>query len=81
MRAWIAKSEHDGWTYGYSFKALVVSATPDATVFRRRPRWMWRAPARPGSFREKVAELPSTTINVSTASPNSWRRSQRPRRR
>ena len=57
-------SEHDGWTYGYSFE-VVVSATPDATVFPLLASVDVASASEARSFREKVAELPSTTINVS----------------
>jgi hypothetical protein len=57
-------SEHDGWTFGYSFE-VVVSSTPQATVFPLLASADVASASEPRSFREKVVELPSSTRNVS----------------
>jgi hypothetical protein len=57
-------SEHDGWVYGYSFE-VVVSSTPQTTVFPLLASADMANASEPRSFREKVAELPSSTRNVS----------------
>src|SRR5579863_736089 len=57
-------SEHDGWVYGYSFE-VVVSSTPQTTVFPLLASADRANASEPRSFREKVAELPSSTRNVS----------------
>jgi len=56
-------SEHDGWTYGYSFE-VVVSSTPNATVFPLLASADVASASEPRSGRAKVAELPSGTRNV-----------------
>jgi hypothetical protein len=57
-------SEHDGWTYGYSFE-VVVSSTPNATVFPLLASVDIASASEPRSCLEKVAELPAGTRNVS----------------
>jgi hypothetical protein len=57
-------SEHDGWTFGYSFE-VVVSSTPNATVFPLLASADVASASEPRSGREKVGELPSSTRNVS----------------
>jgi hypothetical protein len=57
-------SEHDGWTYGYSF-AVVVSSTPKTTVFPLLASADVASASEPRACREKVAELPPSTRNVS----------------
>lgn len=56
-------SEHDDWTYGYSFE-VVVSATPGTTVFPLLASADVASASEPRSFREKVAELPQSTRHV-----------------
>jgi hypothetical protein len=60
-------SEHDGWTYGYSFE-VVVSSTPKATVFPLLASVDVASASEPRSFRDKVAELPRSTRTVSADS-------------
>jgi len=56
-------SEHAGWTYGYSFE-VVVSSTPQATVFPLLASADVASASEPRSFRKKIAELPSSTRHV-----------------
>jgi hypothetical protein len=57
-------SEHDGWTYGYSFE-VVVSSTPHATVFPLLASADVASASEPRSCLEKVADLPCSTRHVS----------------
>jgi Transposase DDE domain len=57
-------SEHDGWTYGYSFE-VIVSSTPGTTVFPLLASVDVASASEPRSARDQVAELPSRTRNVS----------------
>jgi hypothetical protein len=56
-------SEHDGWTYGYSFE-VVVSSTPKATVFPLLASADVASASEPRSCLEKVGALPSSTRHV-----------------
>jgi hypothetical protein len=60
-------SEHDDWTYGYSFE-VVVSSTPKATVLPLLASADVASASEPRSFVEKIAELPASTQMVSADS-------------
>jgi DDE family transposase len=57
-------SEHDGWIYGYSFE-VVVTATPDTTVFPLLASVDVASASETRSFGEKIDELPLRTRTVS----------------
>jgi hypothetical protein len=57
-------SEHDGWTFGYSFE-VVVSSTPNSTVFPLLASADVASASEPRSCLEKIPELPRRTRNVS----------------
>lgn len=57
-------SEHDGWTYGYSFE-VVVSSTPQTTVFPLLASADVASASEPRSCLEKIPALPRSTRHVS----------------
>lgn len=60
-------SEHDGWVFGYSYE-VVVSATPQTTVFPLLASVDIASASEPRTFVTKVAELPPSTVTVSADS-------------
>jgi hypothetical protein len=60
-------SKHDGWVQGYSFE-VVVSATKNSTVFPLLASADTASAKETRTFREKVADLPESTKNVSADS-------------
>jgi hypothetical protein len=57
-------SEHHGWVQGYSFE-VVVSSTPEATVFPLVASVDTASAAECQTFSDKIAELPEAVENVS----------------
>lgn len=57
-------SKHAGWIYGYSFE-VVVSSTPQNTVFPLLASADVASASEPRSFLEKVDQLPGSTRHVS----------------
>ncbi len=53
-------SEHDGWVYGFSYE-VVVSATPDTTVFPLLLSVDTASAAETRTFLAKIADLPPAT--------------------
>jgi Transposase DDE domain len=60
-------SEHDDWTYGYSFE-VVVSSTPGTTVFPLLASADVASASEPRTLVAKIAELPAATRTVSADS-------------
>jgi hypothetical protein len=60
-------SEHDGWVQGYSYE-VVVSATPEATVFPLDASVATASCSETRSFAEKIDALPPSTEIVSADS-------------
>jgi Transposase DDE domain len=60
-------SQHDGWVQGYSFE-VVVSATPDATIFPLLASAATASVKETQSFDAKIDDLPESTENVSADS-------------
>lgn len=60
-------SEHDDWTYGFSYE-IVVTATPNTTVFPLLASFDTASVSEPRTFVEKIDELPVQTRTVSADS-------------
>jgi len=60
-------SEYDGWTFGYSYE-VVVSSTPQTTVFPLLASADVASASEPRSFVEKIPKLPASTRMVSADS-------------
>lgn len=60
-------SQHDGWVQGYSFE-VVVSATPDVTIFPLLASAAVASAKETQTFEAKIDDLPESTKNVSADS-------------
>ena len=60
-------SEHDDWVHGYSYE-VVVSATPDTTVFPLLASVHTASASETRTFDDKIEDLPSGTRTVSADS-------------